>query len=131
MKRRPPVTFSNPQGKPMPLKIRVDRDVVILSNLRRLMNDPRYVDASRDMRDMLDQGFRKFILDLGGVRETGSGFLGLLITMTRDVRQHGGELVLADLSQDMEKFINEMRMDDYWDVFPNVEAARQFFDRES
>jgi len=31
----------------------------------------------------------------------------------------------------MEKVINEMRMDDYWDVFPNVEAARQFFDRKS
>ena len=121
-------TSSKPRQSPMPLNIRVDRDVVILSNLARLMNDPRYVDASRDTRDMLDQGFRKFILELRGVREVGSSFLGLLITITRQVRQHGGEIVLADLSQDMEKFFNDMRMDDYWDVFATVEAASRFFD---
>jgi anti-anti-sigma factor len=122
---------SKPWQKPMPLNMRVDRDVVILSNLGRLMNDPRYIDASRDTREMLDQGFRKFILELSGVREVGSSFLGLLTTMTRQVRQHGGELVLAHVSQDMETFINEMRMDDYWDVFASVEAAVQFFDRKS
>jgi anti-anti-sigma factor len=126
MKCDRPVTSSKRQEKPMPLNMRVDRDVVILSNLGRLMNDPRYFDASRDMRDMLDQGFRKFILELGGVREVGSSLLGLLTTMTRQVRQHDGELVLAHLSQDMEKFIEEMRMDDYWDVFTGVEAASKF-----
>jgi anti-sigma B factor antagonist len=112
----------------MPLNIRVDRGVVILSNLARVMNDPRYVDASQDTREMLDQGFRKFILDLRGVREVGSSFLGLLITITRQVRQQDGELVLANLGQDMEKFINEMRMDDYWDVFTSVKAASKSFD---
>jgi hypothetical protein len=30
------------------------------------------------------------------------------------------------MSQDIEKFINEMRMDGYWDVFANVEAASKF-----
>jgi anti-sigma B factor antagonist len=112
----------------MPLNIRVDRDVVILSNLGRLMSDPRYVDAAKEARDILHQGFRKFVVDLGGVRETGSSFLGLLMTITRKVRQHGGELVLADLSREMEQFLGLMQMDEYWDVFDSVAAARRFFD---
>jgi anti-anti-sigma factor len=112
----------------MPVSIRVDGDVVILSNFGKLMNDPRYVDASRDVREMLEQGFTKFILDLGGVREVGSSFLGLLITMTRQIRQHRGEVALAHLSQNMESFIDMMRLDDHWDIFPTVEEARGFFD---
>ena len=58
----------------MPLNVQVDGDIVVLSNFARLMNDPKYVDASRDTRDMIGQGFRKFVLDLGAVRETGLGF---------------------------------------------------------
>ena len=71
----------------MPINVRFDGDVVVLSNFARLMNDPRYVDASRDLRDLLDQGHKNFIVDLSGVRETGSSFLGLLMTLTRQVRQ--------------------------------------------
>jgi anti-anti-sigma regulatory factor len=115
----------------MPLNVQVDGDIVVLSNFARLMNDPKYVDASRDTRDMLEQGFRKFILDLGGVREPGSGFLGLLLTMTRQIRQQGGEAALAHLSQETEYFINEMRIDDYWDIFGSVAEAHRFLDRGS
>jgi anti-sigma B factor antagonist len=114
---------------PMPLNIRVDGDIVILSNFGRLMNDPRYVDASRDTSDLLEKGFTKFILDLGGFRETGSSFLGLLMTMTRRIRKYGGEAALAHLSPDTERFIDEMQMDDYWDIFKTVEEASRFFER--
>ena len=40
----------------MAVNIRLDGDIAILSNFARLMNDPRYVDASRDVQEMLDQG---------------------------------------------------------------------------
>ncbi len=111
----------------MPLNIRVDGDIVILGNFGRLMNDPRYIDASRDTSDLLEKGFTKFILDLSGFRETGSSFLGLLMTMTRRIRQHDAEAVLARVAPDTEKFIDEMKMDDYWDIFKTVEEASRFF----
>ena len=52
----------------MALNIRFDGDVAILSNFARLMNDPRYVDAARDVQDLLDQGYRQYIIELTGVR---------------------------------------------------------------
>jgi anti-sigma B factor antagonist len=115
----------------MPLSIRIDADVVVLSNFARLMNDPRYVDASRDVRDLLEQGRKNFVLDLREVRETGSSFLGVLMTLTRQVRQRGGEVALAHPSREMEEVLSVMQMDDYWDVFPSAEAAREFFRRGS
>jgi anti-anti-sigma regulatory factor len=115
----------------MPLNVRVSGDVVILSNFGRFMNDPRYVDAGRDAAELMDQGFKRFVLDLGGVKETGGSLLGMLMTFTRTVRQRGGDVVLAHLSQDAEKFLESMRMDDYWDVFPTVEEATRFLMRGS
>ncbi len=115
----------------MPINIEVDGDIAVLSNFGRLMNDPRYVDASRDVMEFVDQGYKKFVLDLSGMRETGSGFLGLLMTITRRIRQHGAEAVLACLNPHMEKFLDEMRMDDYWDVFDVVAEAKAFYKGQS
>ena len=116
----------------MPVNIRIDGDVVILSNFGRLMNDPRYVDASRDIEDLLDEGYKSFVMDLGGVRETGSTFLGLLMTLTRRIRQSGAEAVLANLNRQMNEFLfKEMQMEEFWDVFPGVQEGIEFFRRGS
>ena len=115
----------------MPFNIRIEGDVVVLSNFARLMNDPRYVDANADVGDLLDQGLQTFILDLGGVREPGSSLFGLLITLTRRIRRRGGEVALAHLHPAMETFLNMMNSEDYWDVFASVEEAKAFFHRGS
>ncbi|MGZ3388352.1 MAG: STAS domain-containing protein [Isosphaeraceae bacterium] len=108
----------------MAMNIRVDRNVAILSNFARLMNDPRYVDAARDVREMLEQGIRNYVIELAGVKETGSSFLGVLMTITREIRSAGGEAVLAHPSRDVEKHLAMMQMDDYWDVFGTVDEAK-------
>jgi anti-anti-sigma factor len=114
----------------MALNIRFEGPIAILSNFARLMNDPRYVDAARDVQELLDQGYQNYILELAGVRETGSSFLGVLMTITREIRQSGGEAVLARPSKEVEKYLTMMQMDEYWDIFGIVEEARGFFDRD-
>jgi ABC-type transporter Mla MlaB component len=94
----------------MAMNIRVEGNVAILSNFARLMNDPRYVDAARDVHDMLDQGMRNYVLELAGVKETGSSFLGVLMTITREIRRAGGEAELAHLSRDVEKYLALFRV---------------------
>ena len=113
----------------MPVNIRFERNVAVLSNFGRLLNDPRHFDAARDVRLLLDEGRRHFVLDLSNLREVGDTALGLLTTLTRTIRQAGGEAVLAHVSQSTGRFLEAMRMDDYWDVFDGVaEAARSFDD---
>jgi anti-sigma B factor antagonist len=114
----------------MALNIRVDGSVAILSNFARLMNDPRYVDAARDVHDLLDQGIRKYVIELAGVKETGSSFLGVLMTITREIRSAKGEAVLAHPSRDVEKYLAMMQMDDYWDVFATVDEGIRFLRRK-
>lgn len=113
----------------MPLHARFDGDVAILSNVGRGMNDPRYTDAGHEVRGLLDEGYRKFVVELRNVSETGPPLLGLLMTMTRQIRQRGGEVVLAGLSRSMQSFLVEMQMEDSWDVFRGVREAVEDFRR--
>ena len=110
----------------MAIQVRFAGKVAVLSGVARLMNDPRHFDASRDVGGLLEQSYLRFVLDLGNVRETGPTVLGLLTTLTRKIRQSDGEAVLANVSPPMEKFLDEMRMDAYWDVFDDVESAVEF-----
>lgn len=110
----------------MAVNVRVDGGVVVLSNFGRLMNDPRHFDAGRDVRALLDQGHRAFVLELGGLRDIGPSGLGLLTTLTRLIRQSGGEAVLARPAPPVEAFLDEMRMDAYWEIFSTTEEATAY-----
>lgn len=107
----------------MPVNVRTARDVVVLSNFGRLMNDPRHFDASRDVQELVDAGYRKFVLELRGVGDMGPSGIGLLVTVTRLVRKHEGEVVLASLTPAMQKRLDELRLDEFWDVYPSVDDA--------
>lgn len=113
----------------MVLSIRHDGDVTILGNFGRFMNDPRYVDAAGEVAELLDQGERNFVMEMSGVHETGGSFLGVLMTMTREIRRRGGEVVMARVGGHVEAYLAEMQLDDHWDVFRTVDEARRFFQR--
>ena len=108
----------------MAVNVRADGDLVILSNFGGLMNDPRHFDVSRDVQELLDQGCRKFVLELRGVGELGASGVGLLVTITRLIRKNGGEVVVARPSKAMVGTIAEMQLDDYWDCFEDVQDAK-------
>jgi anti-anti-sigma factor len=111
----------------MALQVRLEGGIAILNSLGRLMNDPRYVDASKDVKDLLSQDIRAFIIELRGLGEISSPLLGLLMTITRQIRQHDGEVVLAGVSRDLEKYLDDMRLEDFWDVFRSVQEAKGHF----
>src|SRR4051794_6832456 len=113
----------------MVLNTRIDGDVAILSNFGGLLNDPRHFDAGRDVKELLEQGYRKFVLELGGIREMGSTSMGLLMTLTRQVRKERGEVVLANLNKITSDYIDKMQLESYWDLFDDAEEATAFFDR--
>jgi [ribosomal protein S5]-alanine N-acetyltransferase len=113
----------------MPVHIRVDGGVVVLSHFGALMNDPRHFDAARDVQELLDQGHRRFVLELRGVGELGPGGIGLLVTITRLVRRHDGEVVLARPGRGLRRILEEMRLDAYWEVCEGVEEAKALLDQ--
>lgn len=113
----------------MSINIRVEDGMTILSNFGRLMNDPKHFDAPQEVAGWLDQGERDFVMELNSVHETGAGFLGLLTTITRTIRKAGGDVVIVRPSPAVRRLVDEMRMDDFWDLFDTLEEARDFYHR--
>lgn len=111
----------------MPMHVRFEGDIAVLSNFGRAMNDPRYTDAGREVRELIDGGTRKFVMELRGVGEVGPPLLGVLMTVTREIQRGGGEVVLAGVSPSMQRFLEEMRMEEFWDIFRNVREATAYF----
>jgi anti-sigma B factor antagonist len=111
----------------MGMNVQIDGGLAILSNIGRLMNDPRHFDAGREVETLLDQGIASFVIELREVGSLGPAGLGLLTTLTRTIRRAGGELVLAGVRPALVTHFEEMGMDAYWEVFPNVTEARAFF----
>ena len=113
----------------MALNIRTQDGVTVLSNFGRLMNDPKHFDAAADVHDRLDLGEREFVLEMNGVHETGGSFLGLLMTITREIRKRGGDVVLARPSPAIRRLVLDMHLDDFWDVFDDLDEAVAFYRR--
>jgi ABC-type transporter Mla MlaB component len=86
----------------------MDGDVLIFSNLGHLMNDPRYASAGGEVDAWLDQGVRKVVIELSDVHETGHAFLGLLVGLTRRIRQGRGDVVLARVSRAVRGLLQQM-----------------------
>jgi anti-anti-sigma factor len=114
----------------MALNVRFDGDLVVLSRFGGLVNDPRHFDAGREVQELVDQGYRHFVLDLAGLHGLNPTSLGLLTTITRLVRRDGGDAVLASVDRATENDIETMRMDSYWEIVDSAEAARRYFPRE-
>lgn len=115
----------------MMLSVRRDGDVAVLGNFGGLLNDPRHFDASRDVRELMREGARHFVLEMANIREIGETALGLMVTLTRLIRQEKGEVVLAKPAKGVMAFLAEMQMDDYWDVFETTDEAIASFSPRS
>jgi hypothetical protein len=113
------------------IHVRIDGDVAILSNLGPLLNNPRHFDVGFDVDGLLDEGLRSFVLEFSGLCEMGPTALGLLVTITRRVRQAGGEVVLARVARVSAAYLEGMRLEEYWDTFPSVEDASESLRRAS
>ncbi|MGE3818020.1 MAG: STAS domain-containing protein [Isosphaeraceae bacterium] len=111
----------------MPMNVREEGSLIVLSNFGRLMNDPRYVDAARDVGALLDEGHRRFVIDLDSLRDLSDVALGLLTTITRRIRQREAEAVLIHVHRDVLRHLDEMRMDDYWEIFDDYKEIEAFF----
>ena len=72
---------------------------VVLSGVGRLMNDPRYSSAAEAIGPPLDAGRRRWVIEVADVRDAGPPLLGVLMTLTRRIRQAGGEVVLDLLGE--------------------------------
>ncbi|MEO5800808.1 MAG: STAS domain-containing protein [Gemmatimonadales bacterium] len=68
-------------------------------------------DLKQLMQDALDQGERKFLLDFSKTAYIDSSGLGALVSISKKVREAGGDLRLAGLNEDLRSLFELTKLD--------------------
>ena len=77
-------------------------DVVIITLKGDMMGEPDTGQFRDKIKEMLDKGMKKIILDLSGVKWMNSLGLGALISAFTTVKSHDGEMVITNVTKKVE-----------------------------
>lgn len=71
----------------------------------------------------LDGGARKFLIDFEETAYIDSSGLGVLVTLSKKIREKGGELRLANLNEDLRALFELTRLDTLFRIADSREEA--------
>jgi anti-sigma B factor antagonist len=102
---------------------------VLVVDARGRLTLGRETEALRQrLKDVVDSGQRRIVLDLAGVDYIDSAGLGALVAGAASVRRAGGELKLANLTDRIRGLMQITRLSTLFEVYDNLEKARLSFD---
>jgi anti-sigma B factor antagonist len=77
--------------------------------------------------DELEKGARKVLIDFARTGYIDSSGLGVLVTLSRRIRELGGELRLANLNEDLKTLFELTKLDTLFQISDTKERALQSF----
>ena len=75
------------------------------------------------VQEGLDQGERKFVIDCSTTGYIDSSGLGALVSLSKKVREQGGELRIAGLNEDLRALFELTKLDTLFHISPTPDEA--------
>jgi anti-sigma B factor antagonist len=75
------------------------------------------------IQEGLDRGERKFLIDCSQTGYIDSSGLGALVSLSKKVRELGGELRIAGLNEDLRSLFELTKLDTLFHISPTAEEA--------
>lgn len=107
----------------MTIKEKMYGDIAVLSLKGNLMGEPDTTDVRDKIYSLLQDGVHNIILDLGKVKWMNSSGLGTLIAAMTSVKNKGGELKLASVSDKVESLFMITQLIKVFKTYENVDRA--------
>lgn len=79
------------------------------------------------IQEGMEAGERKFLIDCAQTAYIDSSGLGALVTISKKIRENGGELRLAGLNEDLRSLFELTKLDSLFHITPSVADALQGF----
>ncbi|MGD2120326.1 MAG: STAS domain-containing protein [Gemmatimonadota bacterium] len=80
-------------------------------------------ELKQKVLEELDGGERKFVVDFEKTGYIDSSGLGVLVSLSKKVREQGGELRLANLNEDLKTLFELTKLDTLFHIADSREAA--------
>ena len=98
-------------------------EVVVLHLKGKLMGGPESTEVTEELKSQVAIGVKKFVIDLGDVEWMNSSGLGLLIGGLTTIRNAGGSLYLARVTEKIESLLVITKLSSVFDSAGTVEEA--------
>jgi anti-sigma B factor antagonist len=84
-------------------------------------------ELKQKVLDEMEAGDRKFLIDFAGTGYIDSSGLGVLVGLSKKIREHGGELRLASLNEDLRTLFELTKLDTLFHIAKDrAEALASF-----
>ena len=97
--------------------------VTILALSGRMTRNDHFGMLTERVKDLVQVGGRKLVLDLGAVSYMDSMCLGEIVTSLVTMRKQGGTLLLANVPERVERLMQMVRLSPLFRTFGSAEEA--------
>ena len=105
----------------------IDPDITVLKLTGRMHLGNRLSDAESAAASIIAEGKRKLVLDITGVDYIDSAALGMLLITTGNMRQAGGQVILAGAAQRVLDIVKVTHTGEVLNLQESVDAAVKAF----
>ena len=84
-------------------------------------------ELKQKVLDKLENGARKFLIDFENTGYIDSSGLGVLVSLSKKIREQGGELRLANLNEDLKTLFELTKLDTLFHISNSRDEALQSF----
>jgi len=106
--------------------IRYSGDVTLI-DLSGSLTFQEIAALSKAIRDLLNEGHKKFVLNLNGVRSLDSSGIGELVRSYMTVTNRGGDLKMLNLSPKVEEILKITKLSQVFEDFSDEQSAVKSF----
>ncbi|MFN9576361.1 MAG: STAS domain-containing protein [Gemmatimonadota bacterium] len=110
----------------MTVSMRTQVDVTIVDVDGQLIVGNRQ-ELKQRVLDELDKGERKFLVDFEKTGYIDSSGLGVLVSLSKKIREQGGALRLANLNDDLRTLFELTKLDTLFDIADTRQRALESF----
>lgn len=111
----------------MKLTSREDNGIVILEPKGKIMGGPDATILHDELHDLISHDKKRVVIDLSKVEWMNSTGLGILISGLTTLRNNGGELKLARVTDKIESLLTITKLITVFESFDQVEEAVNSF----
>ena len=84
-------------------------------------------ELKQQVLDQLESGDRKFVIDFANTGYIDSSGLGVLVSLSKKIREQGGELRLSSLNEDLRTLFELTKLDTLFKIADTREKALTSF----
>ena len=110
----------------MTFQVETEGDLTVIAVEGQLIVGNRQ-ELKQTVLDALEDGARKFLIDFAGTGYIDSSGLGVLVSLSKKIREHGGELRLANLNDDLRSLFELTKLDTLFQIANSREEAQASF----